>query len=90
MRLHQRLALPHRLGDEQLVDSLVSDLAADERAGITPTVRAPPARAAAATAPIIDTRPPPVTSSQPRTAIPAPTARGQRRGRAGMPSDEAQ
>ena len=58
--------------------------------GITPTVRAPPARAAAATAPIIDTRPPPVTSSQPRAAMPAPTARASARWCAGMPSDEAQ
>jgi len=53
-------------------------------------VRAPPARAAAATAPIIDTRPPPVTSSQPRAAIPAPTARASAMWCAGMPSDEAQ
>jgi hypothetical protein len=57
---------------------------------MTPVVRAPPARAARATAPIIDTRPPPETSSQPRAAIPAPTARASSTWCAGMPSAEAQ
>ena len=41
---------------------------------MTPTVRAPPSRAARATAPIIDTRPPPETRLQPRAAIAVPTS----------------
>jgi len=42
--------------------------------GITPTVRAPPARAASATAPIMETLPPPETSDHPRRAIASPTS----------------
>jgi hypothetical protein len=53
-------------------------------------VRAPPARAARATAPIIDTRPPPETSSQPRAATADPTAPASATWCAAMPSTDAQ
>ena len=57
---------------------------------MTPTVCAPPARAARATAPIIDTRPPPDTSPYPSAARRAPTAAASSRYAGSMVSDDEQ
>lgn len=48
--------------------------AATSASGITPTVWPPASRAARPTAPIIDTDPPPVTRTCPRSATAVPTA----------------
>ena len=58
--------------------------------GITPIVCAPPARAAAATAPIIDLLPPPDTSVHPRAAIWRPTSAASATCCSAMPSEDAQ
>src|SRR5690242_10931658 len=58
--------------------------------GITPSVRAPPARAAVATAPIMPTQPPPDTSVCPRAASSAPVRVARSSQRRSRVLDEAQ
>src|SRR5246127_1707866 len=57
--------------------------------GMTPTVQPPRARAALATAPIAETRPPPPTSVQPRSAIASPSSEA-RSSNSACPGPDAQ
>ena len=90
VHLHQRLALTHRVGDEQLVDALVGDLPGDQRARDDADGARPARPRGGGTAPIIDTRPPPVTELPAARGDTRADRAGQREVAGAMPSAEAQ
>ncbi len=70
-----RLAMPSVTTSSSDCVSAISRSTSD--CGMTPTVCPPAARAPAATAPIMPTRPPPETSTWPRRASASPTSVGE-------------